>query len=210
MSNSTAFAPVIVAGLAVAFFHAAAPTHWLPFVLVGRAQGWTTGRTLGVTAMAGFGHAVFTAVLGVAVTGAGLIIGPRLGELFPKIVGAGLVALGLYYVARHLLRPPDLTLTLPRPRASDTAAIISLIMLLTFTPSEAVLPVYVANIGHGWGGFAVLALSLTVTTTAAMVLFTAIFLAGAQRLKLEVLERYELAVVGAGLCLLGLFVAFQG
>jgi nickel/cobalt transporter (NicO) family protein len=210
VSSTSTFMPVILAGLAVAFFHAAAPTHWLPFVLVGRAQGWTTGRTLGVTALAGFGHALFTALLGVAVTGAGLIIGPRLGELFPKVVGVGLVALGLYYVIRHLIRPADLTLKQPRPRASDTAAVVSLVALLTFTPSEAVLPVYVANTGHGWVGFAILALVLTLATTAAMVLFTAVFMAGAQRLRLEVLERYELIVVGAGLCLLGLFVAFQG
>ena len=209
MITSSAFAPVLLAGLAVAFFHAAAPTHWLPLVLVGRAQGWTTGRTLGVAALAGFGHAVFTAILGVAVTYAGLIIGPRLGELFPRVVGAGLVVLGLYYVIRHLLRPADLTMAPPRPRASDTAAIVSLVTLLTFTPSEAVLPVYIANVEHGWGGFAALAAALIVTTTAAMVLFTAVFMAGAQRLRLEVLERYELVVVGAGLCLLGLFVAFQ-
>ena len=39
-------------GFAAAFLHAALPTHWLPFVLVGRAQSWRTSRTLGAVVLA--------------------------------------------------------------------------------------------------------------------------------------------------------------
>ena len=52
---------VLGAGLVTAFLHAALPTHWLPFVLVGRAQRWTLPRMLGaVTAgdAAGFFESV--------------------------------------------------------------------------------------------------------------------------------------------------------
>jgi len=206
----TAILPVLAAGFAVAFLHAATPTHWLPFVLVGRAQGWSSGRTLGVTALAGLGHALFTAILGLAITGAGLMIGPRLGELFPRLVGLILVGLGLVYLLRHLLRPSDVSARPPRRYVSDGAAIVGLVALLTFTPSDAVLPVYLANIAYGWGGFAMLVLVLTLATTAGMVLFTALFMAGADRLNLARLERYELAIVGGLLCALGMFVALGG
>ena len=41
------------AGFATAFLHAALPTHWLPFVLVGRAQRWTLPKTLSAVTTAG-------------------------------------------------------------------------------------------------------------------------------------------------------------
>ena len=55
------------AGLALAFFHAAIPTHWLPFVVTARAQGWSMRRTLVITALAGAGHIALTTLLGVLV-----------------------------------------------------------------------------------------------------------------------------------------------
>jgi hypothetical protein len=64
--NTTFFASIAATGFAVAFLHAALPTHWLPFVLVGRAQKWSTGRTLGVTLLAGLGHVGLTILLGLA------------------------------------------------------------------------------------------------------------------------------------------------
>ena len=42
----TSFIALGASGLAVAFIHAAIPTHWLPFIVVARAQGWSRGRTL--------------------------------------------------------------------------------------------------------------------------------------------------------------------
>lgn len=207
-----AFASIIIAGFVVAFLHAATPTHWLPFVLVGRAQGWSRGRTLGVTAVAGLGHSLFTALLGLAVTGVGLAIEPQLGRLFPRFVGGALVLLGLFYLVRHSLAPSraaDDAETVRR-YGSDRAAVWGLIALLTFMPSEAVLPIYLANIEAGWSGFALLSVVLTGATTAGMLLFTGLFMAGADRLKLGRLEHYELLLVGATLCAFGLFVAIRG
>src|SRR3712207_8841841 len=40
------------------------PTHWLPFVLTARVQRWGKLKTLGITALAGSGHVLMTALLG--------------------------------------------------------------------------------------------------------------------------------------------------
>ena len=68
MSPSDLEQPVLLSllggGFVAAFLHAVLPTHWLPFVLVGRAQGWGMGRTLGAAAAAGIAHIVSTAVVG--------------------------------------------------------------------------------------------------------------------------------------------------
>src|SRR5262249_6816494 len=43
--------------------------------------------------------------------------------------------------------------TPPRAKVSDRTAILSLLALLTFSPCEGFLPVYVSAIRFGWGGF---------------------------------------------------------
>lgn len=207
----TPFAPVAGAGFAIAFLHAALPTHWLPFVLIGRAHGWSARKTLSVTGLAGGGHVLFTLVLGLVLTSAGLVIQPHLGAVFPKVVGGVLVALGLFYLGRHAFGPPHRH----GERAarlggrSDGAAIFGLVMMLTFSPCEAFLPLYLANVDYGWPGFVALSLMLTLGTGLAMLLFTGLCLAGADRLGLERLERYEAMVIGLALCGLGLFVALE-
>ena len=52
---------LLAGGFAAAFLHAAMPTHWLPFVLVGRAQRWSLPRTLGAVTTAGLAHIGSTA-----------------------------------------------------------------------------------------------------------------------------------------------------
>ena len=50
---SSAFLLTLTAtGFSVAALHAALPTHWLPFVVIGRARGWSRRRTLGAVALA--------------------------------------------------------------------------------------------------------------------------------------------------------------
>jgi hypothetical protein len=85
--NSTFFASIAVTGFAVAFLHAALPTHWLPFVLVGRAQKWSAGRTLGVTLLAGLGHVGLTIAAGPGPGGRGPGAAAPLGGLFHWVVG---------------------------------------------------------------------------------------------------------------------------
>ncbi len=205
--NSTFFTSIAVTGFAVAFLHAALPTHWLPFVLVGRAQKWSTGRTLGVTLLAGLGHVGLTIALGLALVVAGLALEPRLGGLFHWAVGGLMVAVGLFYIARgrHNHALPEAG---RRTYASDRAAIIALVTLLTLSPCEAFLPYYLAGMQHGWQAFLVLSGVLMAATSAGMLIFTSLSLAGFKRLGLQWVERYEETILGVALVLVGIAVAF--
>jgi len=258
-------------GFAVAFFHAAIPTHWLPFALTARVQGWDRARTLGITALAGAGHILFTAMLGVLIILAGMEVSRWTGQIFPWIAGGILVAFGLYFLARQLTgavghshlfgsahdhdhehhdHPHDHGQhahdhehhghhehdhthhahdSVPHQRdgvpglterrdfrtrsapVSDRAAIASLLTLLTFSPCEGFLPVYVSAIQFGWTGFLLLSLVLGAATLAGMLLFTSLSLAGLDRLNLKFLERYESAILGVVLCFLGgLIILVEG
>ncbi|MBI5762585.1 MAG: hypothetical protein HZA51_03570 [Planctomycetes bacterium] len=243
---------VAATGFTVAFFHAAIPTHWLPFVLASRAQRWSRTKTLAVTAIAGGGHVLFTTLLGVFIAWFGIAINERIGNLFPWIAGAALIVFGLYYVFRQLSgkghghshaahehshhdhghehsdHGHDYSHPHPHERAdhahgvanemkhlhaleqpnptSDWVAIGSLLALLTFSPCEGFLPVYLSGIRYGWMGFALLSAILAGATLTGMVIFTWLTLIGLEKLKLQILEKYESGILGGALCLLGVLV----
>ena len=358
--NGGVFLTIATTGFAVAFLHAAIPTHWLPFVAAARVQKWTNSKTLWVTAIAGAGHVLLTTVLGILIVWLGLEIDKKVGDLFPLIAGGALILFGFYYIRKqtqgrghghhHLfgghshgnsdthshgsnvdiergdyggplidtghgfvelsvfetgvppifrlyfydsnkvaraasadevvtietIRPNggkqafafeakdiflESTTDIPEPHefevvlsishgghahsfctqftedhhhgehghagghcdhgvsvakaaqcgvprvgTSDRVAILSLFALLTFSPCEGFLPVYLSGIQYGWMGFALLSVILASATLAGMVLFTWITLLGLKKLKLDFIEKYESGVLGGVLVFLGILV----
>jgi len=221
--NNSVLTTIAITGFGIAFFHAAIPTHWLPFVLTARAQRWNRSKTLIITAMAATGHACFTATLGLIVAWLGIALSDRIGALFPWIAGGVLISFGLFYIIRQLTGHPhthrhlegnghshDRAHHQPENRISfsksDLAAISSLLALLTFSPCEAFVPVYVSGVRYGWHGFALLTMILTVATIAGMVAFTGLALTGIEQVKLRSFEKYEAGVMGALLCAVGVLI----
>jgi nickel/cobalt transporter (NicO) family protein len=100
--NQTILTTIALTGFGVAFFHAAIPTHWLPFVLTARVQGWNASKTIAVTALAGTGHVLVTAALGLAITLFGAALSETIGAWFPRIAGGALLLFGAYYLIRQL------------------------------------------------------------------------------------------------------------
>ena len=202
--NDAVFWTVAAGGGLAALLHAALPTHWLPFVLVGRAQGWSGRKTLAVTALAGSGHIVATVALAVLLMGAGLALGERVGPVLQVLAGVVLIAFGLVY----LLRAPPVVdgVAIPRRRVSDLAAVLGLVGVLALSPGETFASVLLAGLPYGWGGFAILSAVLASATLGGMLMFTGASWVGAARLKLDRAERLERRVLGAALCALGILV----
>jgi nickel/cobalt exporter len=213
---------VISAGFAVALAHAAIPTHWLPFVLAGRAQRWSRSRTLAIIAIAGGAHVVFTTMLGALIVWFGIEISEDVGEVFLTVAATALVGIGLYYIVRHLRGSGrEHHHSLARlweghehghhhnhsvTPMTDRAAIGSLVAMLTFSPCESFLPVYLSGVPYGWKGFALLSVTLAVATLGSMMLLAWITSVGIERVRLGVLERHQNLVVGLLLCVLGIAV----
>lgn len=101
--NQAILTTVALTGFGVAFFHAAIPTHWLPFVLTARVQGWNASKTIAVTALAGTGHVLVTAALGLAITLFGAALSETVGAWFPRIAGGALLLFGAYYLVRQMM-----------------------------------------------------------------------------------------------------------
>lgn len=253
MSDTTLW-PLITAGFGIALVHAALPTHWLPFVLAGRAQKWSSGRTLAITAAAGGGHAAFTSVLGLLVIAAGAAVDQWSRDIFPWLAGAVLIGFGGFYLWKqwrgvghshftflpvahghdhphhhhegdcaaaddpghahahalvhvHGPRPQNLDFSKSTfaPR-SDRAVVIGLVTMLSLSPCEGFLPVFVAGAREGWLGYVYLSLALAAATLGGMLVLTWLTLRGLQHFNLERLSKYEHAMVGLLLVLMGLGV----
>ncbi len=93
---------------------------------------------------------------------------------------------------------------------SDRAVVLGLFTLLTFSPCEGFLPVYLSGITYGWMGFVVLSAVLAFATIAGMVIFTWLTMSGMERLRLDFLERYESGILGAVILFLGVGIIFLG
>src|SRR3954462_5890241 len=99
--DSAVLTTIAATGFTVAFLHAAIPTHWLPFVLVARARGWSRGKAIAVLALAGLGHVALMSLFGLAVAGLGFQLDAAIGRAFPWIAGALLLGFAGFYFWRQ-------------------------------------------------------------------------------------------------------------
>jgi len=206
-------------GFVAAFLHAALPTHWLPFVLVGRAQRWTLTQTLATAAAAGLAHTVSTAIAGSLIVLAGLALNTWIAGLLPHLSAVLLILFGAFYLARATFKSAAVANTSirggpaieasapgPGPAVSNSTAFWGLIAMMAISPGEILLPLYLQSATSGLHVLALLTLSFAAGTILGMTLLTALARAGASILRLERWARYEGGVLGVILIALGLLV----
>lgn len=197
-------------GFTTAFLHAALPTHWLPFVLVGRAQRWKLPRVMAAVVAAGLAHVASTALVGGLIVIAGVALDQWVTGLLPWLSAILLFVFGGFYLLRALVRRPELaggpTLEMSRPAVSDAAAFGALVATMAISPGEVLLPFYLNQAQGGLGVLAALTVMFAAGTVLGMALFTLLARAGWSVLRLERWARYEGAVLGLALIAIGLLV----
>ena len=201
---------VLGVGFVTAFLHAALPTHWLPFVLVGRGQRWTLPQVLTAVATAGLAHIVSTAVVGGLIVAAGIAMDQWISGLLPGLSAGLLFLFGAFYLGKALLRPAIMaggpSLALSEPTVSHAAAFWGLVAMMAISPGEVLLPIYLSQATQGLLVLAALTLVFAAGTVLGMALFTVLARAGWSVLRLERWARYEGVILGLALILIGLLV----
>ncbi len=192
---------IFIAVFTIALIHSVLPHHWIPFALVGKSQGWSLARTLGITAVSSLGHSLVTTAVGVVVAFLGFQIA-RYAEATDVITGGILMAMGLVYITmdkRHTHNHGPLD-----PALSDRAAAMSLFTMVTLSPCVELLPMFLVVSNLSWSSLALMGMTLTAANALGMLFLTGLAYKGVQRLRLERLEHHERKVVGSVLLIIGI------
>jgi nickel/cobalt transporter (NicO) family protein len=214
------------------------PDHYLPFVAMSAARGWTQRRALWITALCGMGHVLGSVAIGLVGIGVGVSLsrlqwleGIRGDVAAWLLAGFGLAYMvwGLKKASRSRPHTHDHVHqdgTLHRHEHGhegghlhphvDPAKVKSitpwaLFVIFVLGPCEPLIPLvmYPASQHSAWG-LAVVVLAFGTVTVATMLTVVWLGLKGIQRLPLDSAERYSHALAGAALCACGLGIVFLG
>jgi ABC-type nickel/cobalt efflux system permease component RcnA len=228
---------VLTASAAViAFVHTLlGPDHYLPFVAMARARGWSLGKTMRITLICGVGHLAGSVALGVA----GIALGVHLASLAwleglrANLAAWLLIAFGLAYLAwglrqayrrrphthwhhhdgfthshehRHQSEHQHVHAA---PSRSLTPWVIFVIFVLG--PCEPLIPLLMYPAAReDPAGVLLVTLVFGVITVLTMAGAVALALLGLKAVKLKRLEPYGHALAGCAILACGLGVAVLG
>src|SRR3989338_7756246 len=68
---------LLASTFSIALLHSLAPDHWMPFAIIGKAQGWSKRKLLLIAFVSGIGHVGSTILLGTI----GILLGFSLTKL---------------------------------------------------------------------------------------------------------------------------------
>lgn len=225
---------LIITAITIACLHTVTgPDHYLPFIALSKARGWSFGRTLIWTVICGCGH-VWSSVLlalGGSAIGWSLSKVSWLENVRGGIAGWVLLVFGLIYGIWGLIRAyknkphkhfdtyEDGSIYVyehkhgeavqPKERYKVTPWVMFIIFLLG--PCEPMIPLlYYPAAQHSWHGMFLLILVYTFFTLATMIVMVVLGYYGIAFLKTEKLERFMHALGGLTLFICGAGMVFMG
>ncbi|GAB4020892.1 hypothetical protein GCM10028808_63940 [Spirosoma migulaei] len=199
---------LIIGSVLLGSVHAAIPNHWLPVVLIGRAESWSERETLGVVALSGFFHTLSTVVLGVLIGAIGVKVSERLEEQTRLIASLLLIFMGLIYFAMHDANAPHEHVPKGLKGRSKTTIITSLSVAMLFSPCLEIETFFFSAGTLGWRAISTLAVVYTFVTITCMVALTALSYQGLARVNWHWLDHYEKRITGSILIGLGILTFF--
>ncbi len=227
-----------VTAASIGFLHTVlGPDHYLPFIVMARARGWSVVRTAWITLLCGLGHIGSSALLGLMGVAFGMAASRFAASesLRGSLAAWGLTGFGLVYFAwgmrrawrqrphTHWHHHTDGTAHLHEhrhaaahvhPHAAEEARTLTPWILLTifvFGPCEPLIPLimYPAARHSLWGVGLVTGVfgAATILTMLTVVLVSTV---GITLLPVRRLERYNHALAGATIMACGVAMEFMG
>ena len=218
MELPDAGAVLITSASATAFLHAVIPDHWLPFVLVGKAQGWSKRKTLFYSALSAILHVAVSIVLGTIGYIIGIASASSIGENMESVIGLVLLLFGILYSAwglkshggalhlGHSHGPHSHEDGLKGKKRKITGWSLALVMGLN--PCVVALPVISATVAKGFVVMLLVSAAFALTTILLLVGLTSLGLLTSYKLKLKFLEKYGEVLSGIILSITGVAFLF--
>lgn len=208
--------------------------HYLPFVVLGRARGWSLRKVAGVAALCGLGHVVGSVLLGFIGIGIGAAVGEL--EIIESVRGSlaawGLIGFGLIYMAIALRRLVRNTRH-AHVHAHDDGSVHhhdhdhhrehlhaheapgltfwGVFIVFALGPCEPLIPVLMAPaFEHDWWLVAEVAALFSITTIGMMVTLAVAGAWGLSMARMDGIERYGDMLAGGAIAGSGLAIQWFG
>jgi hypothetical protein len=205
---------ILAGAFLVSAAHAILPDHWLPMILISRAERWTQAETLWITALVTIPHMVSTILLGILVGLIGFRLSSTYEALMEIIAPAMFVLIGLIYVGRnyrtdgHHHHGADLSSLGDR---SKKAVVTFMATALFFSPCVPMGSYFFIVGAEGLANLFLVSVIYIVVTLGVLLLMVALGRKGVERIHWHFLEHNENLITGIVFILLGLFVfLFEG
>jgi hypothetical protein len=199
----------MIGALLLSILHASIPNHWIPLVVLSKAEKWNEKGTMGITAIAGFSHTLSTIIIGIIVG----FLGYKLSDSYSFIVGviapSLLILLGIIYLIlsiranKHHLHPHDI-LNGDVKKKTTSAIILTLTISMFFSPCMEIEAYYFVAGKLGWEGIIAVSLIYSIITVAGMLLLVWLGMKGIRKIQSHLLEHHEKTITGILLVVLGI------
>jgi hypothetical protein len=197
------------------------PDHYLPFVAMSRAGGWTARKTLGITVACGLGHVAGSVAIGVA----GLLLGIAVMQLetlegFRGDLAAWLlIGFGIAYATWGVMRGVRDTPhehVHPHAHVPDSADCVApaavwapwtAFLVFVFGPCEPLIPLLMYPAAKAsYGAVAAVAAAFAVATVGTMVAAVMAMRYGLSFVNVPALGRFGHALAGLAILMCGVLV----
>ena len=201
---------LIAGSIVLSLIHAAIPNHWIPVVVIGKAEKWSKKELIGVTAIASFAHTLSTILLGIVIG----LIGFKLSDTYHVITDVVaplvLIFMGLIYFSlsfRHT-QHEHLPAKEKLKNKSKAAIIITLALSMFFSPCLEIEAYYFTAGTHGKMAIWLLSAIYLIVTFAGSILLVTLASKSIEKFKWHFLEHHEKKITGIVLIALGLLSYF--
>ncbi len=199
------FLILILSAFVLTLLHTILPEHWMPFVLVGKAQNWSLKKTLSISAIAATGHVFMTLLIGLIVLFITKAVLDYVGLIEKFVTSSLLILIGSIYLIQGIRNKHEHS---HKQIIPEKATIASLIALFSFSPCEAVIPLFLLATSMSVFAVTVLSITILLSTIIGMFVLISIALHGYRKVKFHWLEDNEHVVVGIILIVLGMVAYF--
>jgi hypothetical protein len=207
--------PLLISAVSVAFFHALAPDHWVPFVALAKASRWPMRRLAVIATLAGLGHVLSSLLLGLIGLWAGFIVHRLEGaEAWRGAVGLWLlIGFGVAYALwgfKHAQHHHPHVSVQEVAKAYAARRVWMLMAILVFGPCEPLIPLMFVASQQGLPAVWALSAVFSVVTVGMVVGQSCLSYAGVRLISAPWMERYAHALAGLVIILTALFVLATG
>ena len=156
---------LLASTVSIAFLHALAPDHWMPFAVIGKAQKWSRAKLIWMTFVSGIGHVGSSILVGAI----GILLGFSLSKLTAAESHRGEIALwlligfGIAYMVWGLKKARDYKHEHidAEKLKSKTVTLWTLFAIFVLGPCEPLIPLMFLATDYGWSGILLTSLAFS-------------------------------------------------